>query len=225
MVPSQRPKRVNHLNTLCIPTTRQTTTSLPPYTFADSVIIVLTYPKKYEKDINLKTWNKEINNFKDANEQDLNGFLLHRMAHYKDSKYDDTALWYCMKEDFVGWTKETWVPMNKDIIREFRNFLREYGVFVPINRGIIRDNIQEHIIDAKEEHEWTPQEIEHQLRTMKKFNLHWNSNTTPQQEQVQDPLTSQFNNLQTLPTRPASPLQPVMQPPPLSSQPQIKSIL
>ena len=41
-------------------------------------------------------------------------------------------------------------------MRDFRNFLREYGVFVPIDGGTIRDNIQEQVINAKEEHEWTP---------------------------------------------------------------------
>ena len=33
-------------------------------------------------------------------------------------------------------------------------------MFVPINRGNIGDNIQEYIIDVKEEHKWTLQEIE-----------------------------------------------------------------
>jgi len=46
-----------------------------------------------------------------------------------------------MKEDFVGWTKETWALAKKVIIRDFRNFLWENGVFVPIDGGIIRDNI------------------------------------------------------------------------------------
>ena len=63
------------------------------------------------------------------------------MAYYKDSKYNDTALWECMKEDFVGWIKEIWVLAKKVIVRDFRNFLRENGVFVPIDGGIIRDNI------------------------------------------------------------------------------------
>jgi len=54
--------------------------------------MALTYPKKYEKDINLKIWNKEIIDFANAKQQDLNGFLLYRMAHYKDSEYDDIAL-------------------------------------------------------------------------------------------------------------------------------------
>ena len=45
-------------------------------------------------------------------------------------------------------------------------------MFVPIDGGNIGDNIQEHIINAKEEHEWTLQEIEHQ----KKFNSRGNAN-------------------------------------------------
>ena len=68
--------------------------------------MALTYLKKYKKDIDLKTWNREITNLKDAKLQDLNGFLLYRMAHYKDSEYNNTALWECMREDFVGWIKE-----------------------------------------------------------------------------------------------------------------------
>ena len=117
--------------------------------------MALTYPKKYEEDINPKIQNKAIINLVNANEQDLNGFLLHRMAHYKDSEYNDTALWEYIKEDFVRWTKETQVPINKDIVQDFHNFLQEYGVFVPIDGGVIRDNVQEYIINVKEEHKQT----------------------------------------------------------------------
>ena len=117
--------------------------------------MALTYPKKYKKDIDLKTWNREITNLKDAKQQDLNGFLLYRIAHYKDSEYDDTALQEYIREDFVRQIKEIWAPIKKDIIWDFRNFLRENGVFVPINGGNIRDNIQEQILNAKEEHKWT----------------------------------------------------------------------
>ena len=155
-----------------------------------SAIMALTYPKKYEKDINLKTWNKEITDLKDAKQQDLNGFLLHRMAHYHDSEYDNTALWEYTREDFIRWIKETWAPIKKDIVRDFRNFLRENGVFVPINGGNIGDNIQEQILDVKEEHKWTPQEIEieHQIRATKKFNSRGNPNNgQPQAPSVQAP--------------------------------------
>ena len=44
--------------------------------------MALTYLKKYKKNINLENINK----------QDLNGFLLHYIAYYKDSEYDNTAL-------------------------------------------------------------------------------------------------------------------------------------
>ena len=132
--------------------------------------MALTYPKKYEKDINPETWDTAIINPENVNKQDLNRFLLHRIAHYKDSEYDDTALWECMREDFVGWTKETWAPAKKDIVRDFRDFLRENGVFVPKDGGTIGDNIQEQVLNAEKEYEWTPQEIEHQIRSIKKLN-------------------------------------------------------
>ena len=77
------------------------------------------------------------------------------MAHYKDSKYEDTILWYYIKEDFVGQIKETWALLKKVIIQDFRNFLQENGVFVPMDGGNIRNNIQKYVINAKEEHEWT----------------------------------------------------------------------
>ena len=87
--------------------------------------MALIYLLKYEQDINPETWNTvEIDPTK-PQAKDLNGFLLYRIAHYKDSEYNDTMLWQCMKEDFVGWTKDTWVPARKDIVRDLRNFLRE----------------------------------------------------------------------------------------------------
>ena len=66
-----------------------------------SAIIALTYPKKYEKDINLKIQDKDIFNFANAKLQNLNRFLLHRIAHYKDSKYNDSILQYYVREDFI----------------------------------------------------------------------------------------------------------------------------
>ncbi len=104
--------------------------------------MALTYLKKYKEDINPKTWNKDIDPA-NVEQKDLNRFLLYYMVYYIDSEYNDTMLWYCMKEDFVGWTKETWALANKLIVRDFRNFLRENRVFVPIDGSAIGDNIQE----------------------------------------------------------------------------------
>ena len=63
--------------------------------------MALTYLKKYEEDINPKIQKKAIINLTNANKQDLNGFLLHRIVHYKDSKYNNTALQEYIKEDFI----------------------------------------------------------------------------------------------------------------------------
>ena len=54
--------------------------------------MALTYLKKYEKHINLEIWDTAIINPENVNEQDLNGFLLYCIVHYKDSEYNNTAL-------------------------------------------------------------------------------------------------------------------------------------
>ena len=101
-------------------------------------------------------WNIVIIDPANAKQQDLNRFLLYRIAHYKDSEYNNIMLWYCIKEDFVRWTKETQALAKKDIVQDFRNFLQKYRVFVPIDGGAIKENIQEQVIDTKEEYKWTP---------------------------------------------------------------------
>jgi hypothetical protein len=69
--------------------------------------MALTYLKKYKKHINPEIWDTAIINLENINKQDLNGFLLYRMVYYKDSEYNNTALWECIKEDFIKWIKET----------------------------------------------------------------------------------------------------------------------
>jgi hypothetical protein len=54
--------------------------------------MALTYLKKYKKDINLEIWNRDITDPIKAKQQDLNGFLLYYIAHYKDSEYNGTIL-------------------------------------------------------------------------------------------------------------------------------------
>ena len=78
--------------------------------------MALTYPKKYKNNINLEIQNTDITNLKDINQQDLNRFLLHRIVYYKDSKYNNTMLQYCVREDFVRWIKEIWTFVKKDIV-------------------------------------------------------------------------------------------------------------
>ena len=50
-----------------------------------------TYLKKYEKDINLETWDTDIDPI-NTKQQDLNGFLVYYIVHYIDSEYKDSIL-------------------------------------------------------------------------------------------------------------------------------------
>ena len=117
--------------------------------------MALTYLKKYKKHINLEIQDTAIINPENINKQDLNGFLLYYIAYYKDSKYNNTALWEYIREDFIKQIKEIWASARKDIIQDFCNFLQENGVFIPKDGGAIKDNIQEQVIDAKKEHKQT----------------------------------------------------------------------
>ena len=56
-------------------------------------------------------------------------------------------------------TADTQALNNINIVQDFQDFLRENGVFIPMDGGAIGDNIQQ-VLNAEEEHEWTPQEIE-----------------------------------------------------------------
>ena len=77
--------------------------------------MALTYPKKYKKDINPKTQNKDIN-YANAKQKDLNGFLLYYIVYYIDSEYNNTMLQYCIKKDFIRQIKEIQALANKLIV-------------------------------------------------------------------------------------------------------------
>ena len=61
-----------------------------------------------------------------------------------------------MKEDFIKQIKEIQASAKKDIIQDFHDFLQENRVFVAKDGGIIRDNIQEQVINTKKEYKQTP---------------------------------------------------------------------
>ena len=53
--------------------------------------MALTYLKKYNKDINLKIQDIDINPI-NTKQQDLNGFLVYYIVHYIDREYNDIIL-------------------------------------------------------------------------------------------------------------------------------------
>ena len=55
----------------------------------------------------------------------------------------------------MGWTADTQALSNINIVWNFQDFLQENGVFVLINGGNIRDNIQKQVLNIEKEYKWT----------------------------------------------------------------------
>ena len=77
------------------------------------------------------------------------------MAHYKDSKYNNTTLQEYIREDFIKQIKEIQAFVKKNIIQDFCDFLQENGVFIPKDEGTIKNNIQEQVRNIEKEHKQT----------------------------------------------------------------------
>ena len=150
----------------------------------------LTYPSKFEGAIDPATWNRARVDPRNPIEKDLNGFLAYRMAYYESSEFRDTQLWLYFREDFEDWTKDKWALGDRDIIRELRDFLRRNGVFVPTDGRSIAANIQK-VLDDDNEHQWTPQEVQHQIKVYRRLDSRWNPADSP-------PLLLPFNSQQEM---------------------------
>src|ERR1019366_4391051 len=83
-------------------------------------------------------WDYPRIDLADASTERINGYLLWIIISYRKGAYTDIKLWECFKEDFEGWTIDTWRQANTTIVREFRDFLRRNGLYVPKNGASIR---------------------------------------------------------------------------------------
>ena len=77
------------------------------------------------------------------------------MVYYIDSKYNNIMLQYYIKENFVKQIKEIQAFIKKKLYKTSVISFKKKGVFISINRGIIRDNIQKQVINTEEEHKQT----------------------------------------------------------------------
>ena len=91
-------------------------------------------------------------------------------------KYDDLLLWEWFREGFEGWTREFFMLGDLEDVRELRNHLREYGVYVQRDRRRIADNLAA-IFTEDEYHERTETEANEQMKISKIFHSQWNPNT------------------------------------------------
>jgi len=98
---------------------------------------VATYAKLIDKD-----WDEfPVFDTITCTAKQVNGFLLHHIVFYRNRYYTDVQLWEYFREDFVGWTANTWALGNANIIQDFRDFLRRNRVYIAKNSNPITSNI------------------------------------------------------------------------------------
>jgi len=117
-------------------------------------------------------WNKQPDpkELDTITEAEANTWLLCRMEHWAIRDYGDEKLWEVFWEDFEGWKKETFLQANKDIRRDFRNHLREWGVYIA-KEGTQIAQVLEDVLQEKEPAKWTEKEFQRQIKTKKCYSV------------------------------------------------------
>ena len=103
----------------------------------------------------------EITDKSQLTEPILNGYISYSLEAYKSRQYKDFDLWEVFVDDFKGWTKDIFDKDSKYAIRD----VRDHGVYVnkkpmaPISNELVK------VVAEEKPHEWTPQEIQEQLKS------------------------------------------------------------
>ena len=103
----------------------------------------LRLPEEYADKVDRDRWGKEFcpNNVEDHTTEIVTGHILNRLLWYKMREYDDYTLWEYYREDFQNWTKNIFFFNNTDDLRDLRNHLREYDIFILKNGKRITENL------------------------------------------------------------------------------------
>jgi hypothetical protein len=133
----------------------------------------------YNKD----TWGEPTDITDENLDRDtVNGAIMYMVDYYEYRECDDYMLWEYLKEDFEDWTMETFLLAHPQLLRDFRDFLRENGCWAPKNGKSVAANLVE-VIQGDKMHEWTAEEIADQIRIGKKFNSRWNPANAPKESE------------------------------------------
>ena len=134
-----------------------------------------------QKFIDIEKWGEEINvedpNFPNTDVKILNGYILYRLEVYEEEQWEDSRLWRNYQDDFEGWTKETFLLTKVEWVKNLRDFLRDHGVYIPMERKRIAEELA-NLVHEEEYHEWTTEEVAQQLKNSSQFRSRWNPDTT-----------------------------------------------
>ena len=118
--------------------------------------MALPLPDKYKKNVNEDAWGQQFDASDDNNhtEKVVNGYIIHMQLYYQDMDYRDYSLWEYYREDFEGLTKELFDLADSRIRRSFRDYLRQYGIWIPKDNDPVPQTLYE-VLQQQEYHEWT----------------------------------------------------------------------
>ncbi|RKF58772.1 hypothetical protein OnM2_065046 [Erysiphe neolycopersici] len=157
----------------------------------------LPFPERFSnlsESVDKIKWGKKFNldDPTDLTEKVVNGYILHSSIWYEDGNYEDYELWEAFREDFEGWSTEVFLIADTKIRRVFRNFLLQHGVYMPRNGQKIADALAS-VVNDKNYHEWTIEEVQEYMKTTKNFYSRFNPErslppTGPSSQRLQNPI-------------------------------------
>ena len=112
----------------------------------------------------------DISNLESHTQPQLNKYIMSCIVAYARRKYRDEALWEAFGEDFRGWTKEIFEKASDKAIRDLRDHLRNNGVFVFKQRFVSISGELTKVLQERNPHKWTPDEIREQITSAGTFN-------------------------------------------------------
>ncbi|RKF80500.1 hypothetical protein GcM3_045039 [Golovinomyces cichoracearum] len=121
-----------------------------------SLFSELVHFKKY---LDMTNWENELNPFApEASSTILHNFIAQRIAWYIENNFIAGLLWDSYRKDSENWNVEMMKRCNPDFIKLLRNFLVMNGVYIARDS---RKNVIKliDILEEKEDHEWTKEEI------------------------------------------------------------------
>ncbi len=88
-----------------------------------------------------------------------NEYIILLIKKWKSLNLQNTNLWGTFRDDFEGWTEQSFKTATNDVLRSLRNFLRKHGVWIPRQeRKTIAKSLQE-VLEKDTETAWTEEKI------------------------------------------------------------------
>jgi hypothetical protein len=138
---------------------------------------MLPIPDNLPYPIEEKTWGKSVDTVDEKNQTEgiLNGHITCVLRAWKMMGITDRALWNDFREEFDGWTLDTFKVASKTALKMLRLHLTTHGVWIKIAIGVSYAKGLYDCLQEDTQHEWTKEDIEAHLKEHPdNFNSRWN---------------------------------------------------